>query len=157
MAEDGDAAQAAANAFIREVWGLQGAGYVVLMLRYLAHFMFGRSFAWDDFLMALATVSLRDQIGFASEYYRHLHSDHSDRLHCRICSRILRGGLLEGPREQWHDRRAEGSPPAQRPGVGTACQWFKDTRYRFAAVHDRPLAAQRLLGCLLQPNDVRLF
>lgn len=53
------AAEEAAR-FIRELWGLQGAGYAVLILRYLTHFMFGRPFAWDDFLMLLATVSLRN-------------------------------------------------------------------------------------------------
>ncbi|SPN99271.1 related to integral membrane protein PTH11 [Cephalotrichum gorgonifer] len=48
--------QAAANAFIREVWGLQGAAYVVLAMRYVAHLIFKNRFAWDDVLMLLATL-----------------------------------------------------------------------------------------------------
>lgn len=54
---DAEAAEKAANDFIREVWGLQGAGYAVLGLRFVTHFLFARPFAWDDFLMILATVS----------------------------------------------------------------------------------------------------
>ena len=50
-----------AGQFIREVWILQGVGYLVVMLRYLAHFLFRRAFAWDDFLMAVATVGLFPQ------------------------------------------------------------------------------------------------
>ncbi|MBE3047000.1 hypothetical protein IMZ48_31635 [Candidatus Bathyarchaeota archaeon] len=50
-------AAAKATAFLRELWGLQGAGYAVLGLRYVTHLTFGRPFAWDDFLMVLATVS----------------------------------------------------------------------------------------------------
>lgn len=56
---DAEAAEKAANAFIQEVWGLQGAGYAVLALRFFTHFHFARPFAWDDFLMILATVSFQ--------------------------------------------------------------------------------------------------
>lgn len=50
--------QAAANAFIQEVWGLQGAAYFIVGLRYYSQFSsFGRRIQWDDILMLLATVS----------------------------------------------------------------------------------------------------
>ncbi|RFN49049.1 integral membrane protein pth11-like protein [Fusarium flagelliforme] len=49
--------QAAANAFIQEVWGLQGAAYFIVGLRYYSQFTsFGRRFQWDDVLMLLATL-----------------------------------------------------------------------------------------------------
>ncbi|KAF4969170.1 hypothetical protein FSARC_3546 [Fusarium sarcochroum] len=49
--------QAAANAFIQEVWGLQGAAYLVVALRYYSQFSsFGRRVQWDDILMLLATI-----------------------------------------------------------------------------------------------------
>ena len=115
MAKEGDAAQAAAEAFIREVWGLQAGGYVVLGLRYFTHFYFARPFAWDDFLMLLATVSFRALSDSKSEIEPCLHLVHLGRLHSRIGSRILRGGILERPREQWNDGRREGGSPADRP------------------------------------------
>jgi hypothetical protein len=50
--------QAAANAFIQEVWGLQGAAYLIVGLRYYSQFSsFGRRIQLDDVLMLLATVS----------------------------------------------------------------------------------------------------
>ncbi|KAK7427619.1 hypothetical protein QQZ08_005894 [Neonectria magnoliae] len=49
--------QAAANAFIQEVWGLQGVAYLVVALRYYSQFSsFGRRMQWDDVLMLLATL-----------------------------------------------------------------------------------------------------
>ncbi|OBS24494.1 hypothetical protein FPOA_05035 [Fusarium poae] len=49
--------QAAANAFIQEVWGLQGAAYLIVGLRYYSQFSsFGRRIQWDDVLMLLATI-----------------------------------------------------------------------------------------------------
>ncbi|PTD08223.1 Lipase 1 [Fusarium culmorum] len=49
--------QAAANAFIQEVWGLQGAAYFIVGLRYYSQFSsFGRRIQWDDILMLLATI-----------------------------------------------------------------------------------------------------
>ncbi|RGP77137.1 integral membrane pth11 [Fusarium longipes] len=49
--------QAAANAFIQEVWGLQGAAYIIVGLRYYSQFSsFGRQVQWDDVLMLLATI-----------------------------------------------------------------------------------------------------
>lgn len=53
-----DAKEDAAKAFIREVWGLQGAAYVILGIRYFAQVTFKRRVAWDDLFMVLATVSL---------------------------------------------------------------------------------------------------
>lgn len=49
---------AAADAFIREIFGLQGAAYLVVGLRYYSQFSkFGRrGLAWDDLLMLIATV-----------------------------------------------------------------------------------------------------
>lgn len=51
---------AEANAFIQEVWGLQGAAYLVVGLRYYsrASTLGWRKFAWDDALMFLAIVSI---------------------------------------------------------------------------------------------------
>ncbi|TDZ49877.1 hypothetical protein CTRI78_v007776 [Colletotrichum trifolii] len=48
----------AASAFIREVWGLQGAAYVVVGLRYYSRIRtLGISkFSWDDFLMGVAVL-----------------------------------------------------------------------------------------------------
>ncbi|KAI8243554.1 hypothetical protein K4K57_003456 [Colletotrichum sp. SAR 10_99] len=48
----------AANAFIREVWGLQGAAYLVVGLRYYSRLstLGWRKFAWDDFLMGVAVL-----------------------------------------------------------------------------------------------------
>jgi hypothetical protein len=48
-----------AKAFVREVWGLQGTAYVFVGLRCFAKLSaLGREgLAWDDVLMALATVS----------------------------------------------------------------------------------------------------
>jgi hypothetical protein len=50
--------QEAANAFIRECWGLQGASYLVLGLRYTHQFTtYGMSnISGDDILMFLATL-----------------------------------------------------------------------------------------------------
>ncbi|KAK0645455.1 hypothetical protein B0T16DRAFT_314222, partial [Cercophora newfieldiana] len=47
-----------ANRFIREVWGLQGAAYLVVGLRYFSriHSMGWRKLAWDDALMFLAIL-----------------------------------------------------------------------------------------------------
>ncbi|KAI3554275.1 hypothetical protein CABS01_00960 [Colletotrichum abscissum] len=49
---------AEANAFIQEVWGLQGAAYLVVGLRYYsrASTLGWRKFAWDDALMLLAIL-----------------------------------------------------------------------------------------------------
>ncbi|KAJ0297656.1 hypothetical protein COL5a_004809 [Colletotrichum fioriniae] len=49
---------AEANAFIQEVWGLQGAAYLVVGLRYYsrASTLGWRKFAWDDALMFLAIL-----------------------------------------------------------------------------------------------------
>ncbi|KAI1477703.1 hypothetical protein F4774DRAFT_189112 [Daldinia eschscholtzii] len=46
------------QAFIREVWGLQGTTYLVVALRYYSRFsiMGWRSLAWDDAIMFLAVV-----------------------------------------------------------------------------------------------------
>ena len=58
-AEDAAAEAAAAQAatrFLREIWGLQGAAYAVLAMRYYAHCMFSRPLAWDDAFMVLATI-----------------------------------------------------------------------------------------------------
>ncbi|OTB07666.1 hypothetical protein M426DRAFT_268103 [Hypoxylon sp. CI-4A] len=46
------------QAFIREVWGLQGASYFVVALRYYNRFtMLGwRSLAWDDAIMLIAVM-----------------------------------------------------------------------------------------------------
>ena len=52
----------AANAFIREVWGLQGAAYAILGIRYFAQVTFKRRVAWDDLFMVLATVNLPHSI-----------------------------------------------------------------------------------------------
>ncbi|KAK3352509.1 hypothetical protein B0T25DRAFT_186916 [Lasiosphaeria hispida] len=47
-----------ANRFIREVWGLQGAAYLVVGLRYASriHSLGWSKLAWDDTLMFLATL-----------------------------------------------------------------------------------------------------
>ncbi|KAK0714757.1 hypothetical protein B0H67DRAFT_221609 [Lasiosphaeris hirsuta] len=47
-----------ANRFIREVWGLQGAAYLVVGLRYSSriHTLGWSKLAWDDTLMLLATL-----------------------------------------------------------------------------------------------------
>ncbi|KAI1759234.1 hypothetical protein GGR53DRAFT_166490 [Hypoxylon sp. FL1150] len=47
-----------AQAFIKEVWGLQGAAYLVVGLRYYSRFvnMGWRGLAWDDFIMLLAIL-----------------------------------------------------------------------------------------------------
>ncbi|OLN96859.1 hypothetical protein CCHL11_02418 [Colletotrichum chlorophyti] len=47
-----------AQRFIREVWGLQGAAYAVVGLRYYSRLstLGWRKFAWDDALMGLATL-----------------------------------------------------------------------------------------------------
>ncbi|GJC87296.1 hypothetical protein ColLi_10134 [Colletotrichum liriopes] len=49
---------AEADRFIREVWGLQGAAYLVVGLRYYsrASTLGWRKFAWDDALMGIATI-----------------------------------------------------------------------------------------------------
>lgn len=49
---------AEAERFIKEVWGLQGAAYLVVGLRYYSRgaTLGWRKFAWDDALMAVATV-----------------------------------------------------------------------------------------------------
>ncbi|KAK6948123.1 hypothetical protein Daesc_009887 [Daldinia eschscholtzii] len=46
------------QAFIREVWGLQGTAYLVVALRYYSRFsiMGWHSLAWDDAIMFLAVV-----------------------------------------------------------------------------------------------------
>ena len=51
--------QEAANAFIREVWGLQGAAYLVLGVRYYYQFsnFRQRGIHADDLVMFVATVS----------------------------------------------------------------------------------------------------
>lgn len=51
---------AEAQEFISEVWGLQGAAYGVLCVRYYARISTAGwgGLAWDDFCMLLATVSL---------------------------------------------------------------------------------------------------
>ncbi|KAH8882507.1 hypothetical protein GQ53DRAFT_812006 [Thozetella sp. PMI_491] len=58
MADDAAALQAAANKFISEVWGLQGAAYLVVGLRYYSRIatLGWRKLAWDDFLMVLAVL-----------------------------------------------------------------------------------------------------
>lgn len=50
---------AAAQAFISEVWGLQGTAYLVVALRYYSRITkFGWGvLGWEDFFMLLATVS----------------------------------------------------------------------------------------------------
>lgn len=50
---------AAAQAFISEVWGLQGTAYLVVALRYFSRVKkFGWGIlGWEDFFMLLATVS----------------------------------------------------------------------------------------------------
>ncbi|RYP41264.1 hypothetical protein DL767_001118 [Monosporascus sp. MG133] len=55
MAED---AQKAAQEFIRELWSLQGVSYAVVAARYYSRIstLGWRSLAWDDTLMALATL-----------------------------------------------------------------------------------------------------
>lgn len=47
-----------AQKFIKEVWGLQGVAYLVLVLRYYSRIatLGWRKLALDDFLIALATV-----------------------------------------------------------------------------------------------------
>ncbi|KAI2776516.1 hypothetical protein F4815DRAFT_341119 [Daldinia loculata] len=47
------------QAFIREVWGLQGTAYLVVILRYYSRFSIlgWRSRAWDDAIMFLAIVT----------------------------------------------------------------------------------------------------
>lgn len=72
--------QAAANAFIQEVWGLQGAAYLVVGLRYYSQFSsFGRRIQWDDILMLLATVSQS-----SSQLYRATLTSRAlpDSIHC---------------------------------------------------------------------------
>lgn len=46
------------NGFIRELWGLQGAAYLVVGLRYFSriHSEGWSKLAWDDALMFMATV-----------------------------------------------------------------------------------------------------
>ncbi|RYP47066.1 hypothetical protein DL769_011344 [Monosporascus sp. CRB-8-3] len=55
MAED---AEKAAQQFIRELWSLQGVSYAVVVARYYSRVstLGWRSLAWDDCLMALATI-----------------------------------------------------------------------------------------------------
>lgn len=50
---------AEAEAFISEVWGLQGSAYLVVTLRYYSRVKkFGWDvLGWEDFFMLLATVS----------------------------------------------------------------------------------------------------
>ena len=155
MGEDGVATQAATNAFIRELWGLQAAGYATLILRYLTHFIFGRPFDWDDLIIALATVSPSP---FRVEFFapRSRVGPHPACLHRRIRGGVLHGSPLAGAREQWHDAGAEGGPPTERSRVAAAGQRLQDARGRSDLLHDRSVAAQGLLGCLLHTNDVRL-
>ena len=56
-----------ANRFIREVWGLQVAAYLVVGLRYFSriHTLGWKKLAWDDALMFLAIVSR--PIGYHSD------------------------------------------------------------------------------------------
>lgn len=156
MSAEADAAQKAADDFIQEVWGLQGAGYVVLGLRYFTHFYMSRPLAWDDFLMLLATVGFQALFDSQSQIDSYLRVSHTDHLHGRIGSRLLCCSILERSREQWHDGRAEGDPPAHGPRVSAPRQRLQDSRHRAIVVHDGSLAAEGLLGCLLQSNDVRL-
>ena len=50
----------AAQAFIQEVWGLQGAAYLVVCVRYYQQISTHglRSISGDDVLMFIATVSM---------------------------------------------------------------------------------------------------
>lgn len=51
--------QAEAARFVREAWGLQGAAYIVVILRYFSRIrqLGWRKLALDDFLMFAALVS----------------------------------------------------------------------------------------------------
>lgn len=49
----------AAQAFVQEVWGLQGTAYLVVCLRYYSRFthLGWRGLSWDDAIMFFAVVS----------------------------------------------------------------------------------------------------
>ncbi|KAI1335987.1 hypothetical protein F5Y15DRAFT_427541 [Xylariaceae sp. FL0016] len=53
-----DSAEAEAQKFIQEVWGLQGTAYIIVALRYYNKLstVGWRNLAWDDFLMFLAVL-----------------------------------------------------------------------------------------------------
>ncbi len=99
--------EAAANRFISEVWGLQGAAYIVVALRYYSRIstLGWSKLAWDDSIMLLAVV--RDSIlpSYSVKVFLLFLMTGSNlaRLHGRICHGISRRGLLARLCEQRHD------------------------------------------------------
>ncbi len=108
MADDA-ALQAAANKFITEVWGLQGAAYLVVCLRYYSRIstLGWRKLAWDDFIMLLAVVRRRPSVKQRDPFETRTHGSDgsanlaplSARAHGRVRHGLPSRGVLEGAGE----------------------------------------------------------
>lgn len=146
---------AEAQRFIREVWGLQGAAYVVVGLRYYSRIqtLGWRKFSWDDALMGLAVVSTRSGTE-PSRYW--LTVLFQARVYGRVSSRLLRRRLLAGSSQQWHDRRATSGARSSIYGTQPTGQRVEDTCHRSVVVYDSSVVVEGLLDHLLLSPDVRM-
>lgn len=97
---------AEAQAFISEVWGLQGTAYLVVTLRYYSRvYKFGWDvLGWEDFFMLLATVSSDPSRSLEMlPWWHHIGSvgwlrqqaASIARLHSRVRGGLLRSRVLE--------------------------------------------------------------
>jgi len=86
------------NRFIRELWGLQGAAYLVVGLRYFSriHSEGWSKLAWDDALMFMATVCTLQPQSRSKRNLPNAPGIHLARVHSHECYGISRGRVLEG-------------------------------------------------------------